>query len=59
MASPTGVKLLQGGILPACMVESETAATTMEMFPGVSMDPDIRFGKPCITGTRIDIATRV
>jgi uncharacterized protein (DUF433 family) len=31
----------------------------MEMFPGISMDPDIRFGKPCITGTRIDVATLV
>ena len=42
--SATGVKLLQGGILPACVVESETTGKTMEMFPGVSMDPDIRFG---------------
>ncbi len=31
----------------------------MEVFPGVSMDPDVRFGKPCLTGTRIDIATVV
>jgi uncharacterized protein (DUF433 family) len=31
----------------------------MEVFPGISMDPDIRFGKPCITGTRIDVATVV
>jgi uncharacterized protein (DUF433 family) len=31
----------------------------MEVFPGISMDPDIRFGKPCITGTRIDVATIV
>jgi uncharacterized protein (DUF433 family) len=23
------------------------------------MDPEIRFGKPCLTGTRIDIATIV
>jgi len=29
----------------------------MEVFPGISMDPDIRFGKPCLTGTRIDVAT--
>ncbi len=29
----------------------------MEVFPGISMDPKIRFGKPCLTGTRIDIAT--
>jgi len=31
----------------------------MEIFPGVSMNPDVRFGKPCITGTRIDVATLV
>lgn len=29
----------------------------MEIFPGISMDADIRFGKPCLVGTRIDIAT--
>ncbi len=29
----------------------------MEVFPGISMDPKIRFGKPCLTGTRIDVAT--
>jgi uncharacterized protein (DUF433 family) len=23
------------------------------------MDPDVRFGKPCLTGTRIDVATIV
>ena len=28
----------------------------MEIFPGISMDPEIRFGKPCIAGTRIDVA---
>jgi Uncharacterized conserved protein len=31
----------------------------MEVFPGVSMDPDVRFGKPCLAGTRIDVATIV
>jgi uncharacterized protein (DUF433 family) len=31
----------------------------MEVFPGVSMDPDVRFGKPCLVGTRIDVATIV
>jgi uncharacterized protein (DUF433 family) len=29
----------------------------MEVFPGISMDPDVRFGKPCIAGTRLDVAT--
>ena len=29
----------------------------MEVFPGISMDPDVRFGTPCLTGTRIDVAT--
>lgn len=31
----------------------------MEIFPGISMDPDVRFGKPCLTGTRLDVATVV
>lgn len=31
----------------------------MEIFPGVSMDPNVRFGKPCLTGTRMDVATIV
>ena len=53
-------KSARGGILPSCVVESETIRQkAMEMFPGISMDPDIRFGKPCITGTRIDVATLV
>jgi len=30
---------------------------TMKIFPGISMDPAIRFGKPCLTGTRIDVGT--
>jgi uncharacterized protein (DUF433 family) len=33
--------------------------TDMEIFPGISMDPAVRFGKPCLIGTRIDVATIV
>ena len=29
----------------------------MEVYPGISMDPAIRFGKPCLVGTRLDVAT--
>ena len=29
----------------------------MEIFPGISVDPGIRLGKPCLTGTRLDVAT--
>jgi uncharacterized protein (DUF433 family) len=31
----------------------------MEIFPGISMDASVRFGKPCLLGTRIDVATVV
>ncbi len=31
----------------------------MEIFPGITIDPDVRFGKPCVTGTRVDVATVV
>jgi uncharacterized protein (DUF433 family) len=31
----------------------------MEVFPGISLDPPSRFGKPCVTGTRVDVATVV
>ena len=29
----------------------------MEIFPGIDQNPDIRFGRPCLKGTRIDVAT--
>ena len=29
----------------------------MEIFPGISLDPGIRFGKPYLAGTRMDVAT--
>lgn len=30
-----------------------------EVFPGITMDPEVRLGKPCIAGTRVDVATVV
>jgi len=31
----------------------------MEIFPGITMDAGVRFGRSCIAGTRIDVATVV
>lgn len=31
----------------------------MEIFPGITMDAAVRFGRPCIAGTRVDVATVV
>jgi uncharacterized protein (DUF433 family) len=31
----------------------------MEIFPGITMDPAVRVGKPCLSGTRLDVATVV
>ena len=31
----------------------------MESFSGITMNPDVRFGKPCVSGTRMDVATIV
>lgn len=30
-----------------------------QVYPGITMDPSVRFGKPCLAGTRIDVATVV
>lgn len=32
---------------------------TTQIYPGITMDPSVRFGKPCIAGTRVDVATVV
>lgn len=29
---------------------------TAEIFPRITVDPDVRFGKPCIRGTRIGVS---
>ena len=31
----------------------------MEVFPGITMNPDVGGGKPCISGTAIGVATVV
>jgi len=31
--------------------------TAKEIAPGITVDPKVRFGKPIITGTRVDVAT--
>ena len=31
----------------------------MEVFPGITMSPEVRDGKPCVSGTAIDVATIV
>lgn len=31
----------------------------MEIYPGIDVDPGRRFGKPCLAGTRLDVATVV
>lgn len=30
-----------------------------EVFPGITANPGVRFGRPCVAGTRIDVATVV
>jgi uncharacterized protein (DUF433 family) len=31
----------------------------MEVFPGITMNPDVCNGKPCVAGTTVDVATVV
>ena len=42
-----------------CRHNQSQGGRDMEIFPGILMDPGIRFGKPCLAGTRIDVATIV
>ncbi len=44
---------------PAVSVAAGVKVIAMDVFPGISMDPDVRFGKPCVSGTRVDVATIV
>jgi uncharacterized protein (DUF433 family) len=43
----------------AGLSDLQEARCEMEIFPGIALDPDVRFGKPCIAGTRVDVATVV
>jgi len=51
--SPEGGSGIPAGVLDII----NDMEDSMEVYPGITMDPAIRFGKPCITGTRIDVAT--
>jgi uncharacterized protein (DUF433 family) len=42
-----------------CSGPCDLKEVVVEVFPGITMDPDVRFGKPCIAGTRVDVATVV
>jgi uncharacterized protein (DUF433 family) len=51
--SPEGRSGIPAGVLDIIKL----GRNSMEVYPGITMDPAVRFGKPCITGTRIDVAT--
>ena len=54
----TAISAEGGSGIPARLLDIISAMEDfMEVYPGITMDPAIRFGKPCITGTRIDVAT--
>ena len=40
-------------------VNQPEEAIKTQVYPGITMDPSVRFGKPCLAGTRIDVATVV
>lgn len=45
--------------LPKLIFMARTQDRSVQVFPGITMDPEVRFGKPCIAGTRVDVATVV
>lgn len=47
------------GGLPRLIPMARIEVHAVEVFPGITMDPEVRFGKPCIAGTRVDVATIV
>ena len=47
------------GCCPVLGSRVDVRVVGMEVFPGISMDPEVRFGKPCLSGTRMDVATIV
>jgi uncharacterized protein (DUF433 family) len=41
----------------AVLYSNDVSEARIEVYPGITMDPAIRFRKPCITGTRIDVGS--
>jgi len=41
---------------PTATRSYSSGTTVKEIFPGVSIDGNVRFGNPCLSGTRIDAA---
>jgi len=57
--SVTGEEAVLERVLPLIAKYGAAVVAISNDETGISMDPDVRFGKPCLTGTRIDIPTVV